>query len=269
MPECRCGGYAFAVGPDAPGLQVGASVESLKSADAYGVPVRISKGGDVKSRSSKQSKGSKQSGGSGKTGKASRAKNYASLMIAHDVGSVKQHPPAPRRCMRAGILSPSTERAARYRSCYLSLSRWSGEFKFMDRNQPGWNVTAYNRPNQVGNTIGISPSAALAARAALHATGRQEWPHSERSRRAFSRVRWWKFHSQLLCRNRRARSAELSAALVVVQTDRYTRSSPDEIAVYQRMARSRPGNDLPPGKYRWGVRGPGIQFGTPAAVATR
>ena len=203
--QCVCGTYSMGVGRHAPGLQTAPPTQKLKATDSWGVPVRVGREGTVMSREKKGSSragssagsraGSSRAGsraGSGRSSQFSVAKAnepYSCLMIAH----------CANREAQESVTGGQS-------GCYMALSRYNGEYKFMDRNQSGWNITAFNRPHQ---------------------------------------------------------------------TDRYTRSSPEEVAGYEELAEwgreqrhlAAEGNDamhggarsqdvvLPSGTYRWGEYG--------------
>jgi hypothetical protein len=98
--KCVCGSYSMSVGRSAPGLQVAAPTEKLKSTDSWGVPVRVGRDGSAKSR---EKKGSHQS-----FGVAGRNEPYACLMIAHS---------APKE--------PGGTTSGQGGGCYLALSRYN------------------------------------------------------------------------------------------------------------------------------------------------
>ena len=141
--RCICGSYSMAAGTSAPGLQTAQSTQSLKATDSWGVPVRVGRDGSVKSRDKKGSKAgsgstaSSRSRGGGSTnggsvageepihGVARRGQPHACLMIAHSA------------------LKGQESSAGQGGGCYMALSRYNGEYKYMDRNQSGWNVTAF------------------------------------------------------------------------------------------------------------------------------
>ena len=123
VPFCRAGAYSVGVGYVAPGMQTAPPTQQLKEMDSYGVPVRVSRDGRVNLR--------------GRASSNSSAKNHAEhacLMIAHSP--------------ELGVDGEELQGGGTHNAVYLSLSRYSGEYKCMDRNQAGWNITAFNRPHQ-------------------------------------------------------------------------------------------------------------------------
>ena len=127
-------------------MQTAAATGQLKEFDTWGVPVRVSRDGQVKSRNSKPGAPT-----------AAHEDDYACLMIAHS--------------RPAGEDDGGTGNAV-----LLSLNRYSGEFKCMDRNQAGWNITAFNRPNQTDRYTRSTPDEIrkyheLAVRAGCSAAG--------------------------------------------------------------------------------------------------